>query len=559
MQGILKAGSKQVRTSKRSGKLKANIVDVLARKIIYGTLRWSGGVITAIETHREEAAGEPYLIPGFIDAHVHIESSMLVPSEFARGAVVHGTVATVSDPHEIANVLGVEGVRFMLDNADKAACKIFFGVPSCVPATPFETSGATIDVNAMRELFEQPRMVVLAEMMNYPGVINGDESVTAKLRLARRLGYPVDGHAPGLRGSDVRQYAQAGISTDHECITLEEAQEKIAAGMMIQIREGSAARNFEALHPLISAYPDKVMLCSDDKHPDDLLEGHINVLAARAVKRGHDVFDVLCCACINPISHYRLRVGQLRLGDPLDAVMVEDLIDFRPLRTWVDGALVAAGGTCLAPPADFAPINRFAAEAVDAEMFALPYEGGAVRVIEALDGELVTREGRFKPRAGSRLIEPDVESDILMLAVHNRYEARPPAVAFTKGFGLRRGAMASSVAHDSHNIVAVGCTREDIARAINAVVECAGGIAVGDVREMHRLSLPVAGLMSTQSAEIVGVRYAELDRAAKSLGSGLRAPLMTLSFMALLVIPELKLSDKGLFDARRFEFVPLTF
>jgi adenine deaminase len=541
-----------------NGEITANLVDIEGRKVHYGRLSWRDGVITGITSLGPERSDAPYLSPGLVDAHVHIESSMVTPAEFGRQAVRHGTVATVSDPHEIANVLGIDGVRYMLDSAEASPCKIFFGIPSCVPATPFETAGATLSVEQMPALFDEPRIVALSEMMNYPGVLDGEPKVMAKLSLARERGYPVDGHAPGLQGEAAERYAAAGISTDHECFTLQEGREKIAAGMKVQIREGSAARNFEALHPLISESPESVMLCSDDKHPDDLLAGHINRLAARAVALGHDRFDVLRCASLNPISHYRLPVGTLKPGEAMDAVLFQDLCAFEVLKSFVDGRLVAEEGRSLTGWQAADQPNRFHAEMITADELAVAGAGAEwIRIIEARDGELVTGEGREPPRLVDDIIEADPERDLLQLVVLNRYAAAAPASAFVRGFGLRRGAIASTVAHDSHNIIALGASRGEIARAINALVASGGGIAVCEGESLETLPLPVAGLMSAEPAEVVAQRYVRLDSAAKELGSTLRAPFMTLSFMALLVIPALKLSDKGLFDAEHFSFVPL--
>lgn len=542
-----------------SGELTANLVDIDKRTVLYGRVVWQGGVITEIESLGPERAGAPTLSPGLVDAHVHIESSMLTPAEFGRQAVRHGTVATVSDPHEIANVLGIDGVRFMLDSAAASPCRIFFTAPSCVPATPFETAGARIELDDIATLFDQPQVVALSEMMNFPGVLNGDAEVMAKLALARERGYPVDGHAPGLQGDTARQYAAAGITTDHECYTLDEARDKIAAGMVVQIREGSAARNFAALHPLITESPDAVMLCSDDKHPDDLLAGHINRLAARAVELGHDRFDVLQAASLNPIRHYRLPLGTLKVGEAMDAVLFSDLVEFQPLTTYVGGARVAEAGVCLTAHQSDQAINCFNANPINVEALRVPHSGAKkIRVIEALDGELLTNELEMEPRIVGQTIEADPERDLLQLMVLNRYQPEAkPALAFIRGFGLKRGALASTVAHDSHNIIAVGCSREEIARAVNALVESGGGIALCEGGRVQTLPLPVAGLMSVEPAEQVAQRYEELSRGAKALGSTLRAPYMTLSFMALLVIPELKLSDKGLFDGVGFGFVGL--
>ncbi len=540
-----------------TGDFTANLVDLRARRLFTARLAWTGGLISEVVELGPEDPGLTYLIPGFVDAHVHVESAMLVPTEFARLASRHGTVACVSDPHEIANVLGLDGVRYMLDNARRAAIRFHFGAPSCVPATPFETAGARLGLAELETLFREDGLGYLSEMMNFPGVLAGDGEVMARIGLARARGLPVDGHAPGLRGADARRYVQAGISTDHECTSLEEARDKLAAGMHILIREGSAARDFDTLHPLIASHPGQVMFCSDDKHPDDLLAGHIDRLAARAVAAGHDPLAVLGCACLNPVRHYRLPLGLLGVGESMDAVEVADLRDFRPLRTWVGGRLVAAAGLSLCPAVAVAPANRFQARPIAPGDLAVPAGAASIRVIEARDGSLFTRETFVSPRTAAEHLLADPGRDILYLLVLNRYQAVPPAVAFVRGFGLARGALASSVAHDSHNVVAVGVDAASLCQAVNAVVAQRGGIAVADGERLELLPLPVAGLMSDQPGERVAARYAELTALARNLGSPLASPFMTLSFMALLVIPELKLSDRGLFDGRTFRFTEL--
>ena len=545
--------------------LSVNLVDIPGRLIYPATLRVADGRIAAIEavpgaTSPDDAL--PYALPGFIDAHVHVESSLLVPSEFARLALPHGTVATVSDPHEIGNVLGVAGVQYMLDNAAQVPFKFCFGAPSCVPATPFETAGAEITAADIETLFQNPKIGYLAEMMNWPGVLHRDPLVMEKIDLALRYGRPVDGHAPGLRGADAERYASAGISTDHECFTADEARDKLAADMKILIREGSAARNFDALIELLPRYYDCLMFCSDDKHPDTLLLGHINQLVARAVALGYSVFEVLQIACVNPVTHYKLPVGQLRPGDPADFILVDNLTDFGVQQTYLDGALVAENGRCLVPAAPVAVVNNFHAEPVQASQLVAPAATGQTLtpVIECFDGQLITaRRDLTLPTADGQLL-PDLAQDVLKLVVLNRYApSAPPAVAFIKGFGLKAGALASSVGHDSHNITAVGVDDESLARAINLVVAAKGGLAaVGPDGAELVLPLPVAGLMSDQPGPDVAAAYSKLDDFAKTqLGSGLQAPFMTLSFMALLVIPSLKLSDKGLFDGEKFEFVKL--
>ena len=544
--------------SANSGSLRINRVDVLARRISAGELRWEEGVIVAWDEHGAADPALPWLIPGLVDAHVHIESSLLPPAEFARLALRHGTVATVSDPHEIANVLGVEGVRWMLDNLEGVPFHVLFGAPSCVPATACESAGARLDLAEVEALLDTPGIGYLSEVMNFPGVLAGDTEVLAKVAAARRRGLPVDGHAPGLRGAAAAAYAAAGIGTDHECSELAEAEEKLACGMSILIREGSAARNFAALHPLLSSHRGRVMLCSDDCHPDDLWQGHINRLVARARALGHDLFAVLEAASLTPQRHYGLKLGALQVGDPMNAALVTDLEDFSVQATWVDGfAAFARGRVCL-PHLPALPINRFHAQPVGSEDLVLAAAGERVRcrIIEAADGQLLTRGSIEEMAVRDGRVQADPERDLLLLAVLNRYRPAPPALALIRGFGLKSGALASSVAHDSHNVVAVGCDAVSLAAAIDAVVAARGGLALACADgTVELLPLPIAGLMSDAPGEEVAARYAALNALARTrLGSPLRAPLMTLSFMALLVIPSLKLSDRGLFDGDRFTF-----
>lgn len=543
--------------SSASFSIRGNVVDIVGKQTYAAEVQVAEGRISSIEPIDESPSN--FLLPGFIDSHVHVESSMLVPSEFARAAVLHGTVATVSDPHEIGNVLGVAGVHYMLENGAQTPFKFYFGAPSCVPATTFETAGATITVDEVRELLDDDRIVYLSEMMNFPGVLGGDPECLAKIAAAQERGKPVDGHAPGLRGEQAAAYVAAGMSTDHECFTKEEALDKLAAGCKISIREGSAARNFDALYTLIGEYPQQTMLCSDDKHPDELLVGHINLLVKRAVERGIDLYDALQAACINPIEHYQLEVGQLRVGDPADFIEVDSLESFSVTRTWIDGELMAENGKTTIARVEPPVANQFVAQTVTPEMLAVAEKAGQLQVIEALDGQLITNRLAVQPAIADAQVVCDVESDVLKMVVVNRYQEAPPAVAFVKNFGLKRGAMASSVAHDSHNVIAVGANDKDLAAAINAVMEAGGGLSVVcEAEEVnHVLPLPVAGLMATGTCEEVGAAYEQLDQAVKDWGSQLRAPYMTLSFMALLVIPELKLSDLGLFDGGKFEFTPL--
>jgi adenine deaminase len=530
-----------------------NIVDVVNSRIYPGTVQIVNGRITDIR--EEPHPCKAYLVPGLVDAHIHIESSLLPPSEFARAAVIHGTVATVSDPHEIANVMGTAGVRYMVENAATVPVKFFFGAPSCVPASPFETSGATLGPEETEELLRWDQIHFLGEVMNVPAVLHEDPQMMRKIRTAQQYGQVIDGHAPGLRGKDLEKYVQAGITTDHECISKEEAREKISLGMKIQIREGSAARNFEELIPLVEEYPDSCMFCSDDKHPDGLVEGHINDLVKMALSTGLDIMKVLKAACVNPVLHYHLDVGLLRRGDDADFLVIDNLKDFRVLKTYIRGAMVAEEGVSRIPRITPKVVNNFTIRGKSVSDFALVAKKGNIHVIEVVEGQLITRKGTVVPKVADGYVVPDVERDILKIAVVNRYQDAPATIGFIKNFGLQRGAIASSVAHDAHNIIAVGVTDQEICRAVNAIIQNRGGIsAVAGERETV-LPLPIAGIMSDEDYNQVAAKYREMDRTAKSLGSPLQAPFMTLSFMALPVIPHLKLSDRGLFDGDTFQFV----
>ncbi|WP_282781910.1 adenine deaminase [Phaeodactylibacter xiamenensis] len=532
------------------------LVDLHLRKIYPARITWASGRILDIEP-LQQAEG-PYFIPGFIDAHVHIESSMVVPSEFARLAVQHGTIGTVSDPHEIANVLGIPGVLFMIKNGQQVPFHFAFGAPSCVPATTFETAGAEIDVDGIRQLLAMPEVSYLAEMMNYPGVLHKEEGVMAKIAEAHAAGKPVDGHAPGLKGQEAQQYAAAGISTDHECFTLEEARYKAKLGMKILIREGSAARNFDALIPLIREYPGQIMFCSDDKHPDSLLEGHINLLVAEAVARGYDFYDVLRAACVHPVAHYGMAAGLLRPGESADFIMVEDLRHFKVLETWIKGSCVYREGQSLIERVSVETPNQFNRQPLSASAFQIKAESGQLHVIEAIDGSLITGQTTLPPLVSSGLAVSDPGRDLLKLTVINRYQEAAPQVGFIRGFGLKQGAIASCVGHDSHNIIAVGTNDEQLTRAVNLVIANKGGVSAVGAETEQVLPLPVAGIMSNEDGFEVASAYQAIDRFVRmELGSPLRAPFMTLSFMALLVIPDLKLSDKGLFSGQQFEFIPL--
>lgn len=532
--------------------IKSNLIDVVSKEIYAAEITIANNKVFSIKKIEEKVT--TYVLPGFIDAHVHIESSMLVPTEFARIAVTHGTVGTISDPHEIANVLGVAGVDYMIDNAKQVPFHFYFGAPSCVPATNFETAGAIIDSNDIDKLLARKEIVYLAEMMNFPGVIYKDEEVLKKLASAKKHGKPIDGHAPGLMGDEMQHYFNAGITTDHECFGYMEALEKLQHGVKVMIREGSAAKNFETLISLLKDYPDQIMFCCDDKHPDNLIESHINDHVKRALKEGHDLFNVLRASSYNVVKHYNLSIGLLQVGDNADFIEVDNLQDFMILKTYINGILVAENGQTNIRSFDAPIVNNFNCSIKTPDDFKLKCEGDKLRVIEVLDGQLITDELYIESFSVNGFAESNVEEDILKIAVVNRYNDAPIAKAFIKNVGLKTGAIASCVAHDCHNIVVVGTNDEDMCKAVNAIIKAKGGISLATSHEELVLELPIAGIMTNHAAEDVAEAYTKLDRRAKELGSKLRAPYMSLSFMALLVIPELKLSDKGLFNGKSFQF-----
>lgn len=536
--------------------LSGNIIDLRKESIFKGHLYVENGIIVEIKND-DTVKDDHYILPGLIDSHIHIESSMLIPSEFARLASVHGTVATVSDPHEIANVLGIEGINYMINNGRKVPFKFYFGASSCVPATPFETAGFELGVNELDELLSRDEIKYMSEMMNFPGVINRDEFVMDKLDVAKKYGKPIDGHAPGVKGDDAKKYIEAGITTDHECYTLEEALSKISYGMKIQIREGSAAKNFDALVDLIQDHSEDILFCSDDKHPNDLVEGHINQLVIRAIKKGYDPLKVLKYTILNPIEHYQLDVGTLQVGDPADMIVVDNLSEFNILETYVNGVLIAKNGKTLIKSVKETEPNNFHTQPIIESSICVKPESQRLKVIEALDSQLITTIDYVKPKILDGNVVSDTSKDTLKIVVLNRYEKASPSVAFIKNFNLKQGAIASSVAHDSHNIVAVGVDDKEIVRAINLIIKEKGGISLVNNSKEMVLPLPVAGLMSAEDGYIIAKKYHEIDQEAHLMGSTLRAPFMTLSFMALLVIPELKLSDKGLFDGNSFSFTDL--
>lgn len=533
--------------------ISGNVIDLISEKIFPATVYIENGKISKIEKNRKTYKN--YILPGFVDSHVHIESSMLPPSEFARLASIHGTVATVSDPHEIANVMGLEGIEFMIENSKTVPFKIYFGAPSCVPATDFESSGAKIGISELDTLFNKYNLKYLSEMMNFPGVLFEFPEVMEKINLAKKLNKPIDGHAPGLKGKDAKKYVSAGISTDHECYSLEEAIDKIKSGMKVLIREGSAAKNFETLAPLIEEFPEMCMFCTDDAHPDHLTEMHIRDVVLRAFDLGYDVMNVLKIASLNPIRHYNLDVGLLQVGDPADFIIINNFQEFKITHTFVNGVLIAENGSTKIPHQKVTPINNFKAKPKLPEDFVLTPKNKTLQIIQPIDGELITEKVEYTPKIQNSDVQTSIQDDVLKITVVNRYQDRKPAVALIKGFGLRKGALATSVGHDSHNIIAVGVDNHSISIAVNEVIKSQGGMVVFDGKTPKALPLPIAGLMANDDAWEVARKYLQIQDAAKKLGCPFVAPFMTLSFMALLVIPKIKLSDKGLFDGESFKFI----
>ncbi len=535
-------------------KIFGKLVDIHRRSVYGAEVRVENGRIVSIS--EMDDVPEVFILPGFIDAHVHIESSMATPGAFAVAAVPHGTVEVVSDPHEIANVLGIDGVRFMMSDSEKVPMRFTFGAPSCVPATSFESSGASLDSKDTASLMVDERIGFLSEMMNFPGVVNCDPEVMAKIRSAKIAGKPIDGHAPGLGEEALKKYVDAGISTDHECTTIEEAREKIALGMKILIREGSAARNLSSLHPLVAEAPEMVMLCTDDIHPDELVDRHINSMVTALLDKGYDLFDVLRAASFNPVKHYKLATGLLREGDSADFIVTDNLATMNILKTYIKGNLVFSDGRVLFeyPGAD--AVNNFNSSSISTADIRTSLTSRKIRVIEAFDGDLYTGNRTYSvPVSLPTGYNP--EQDILKIVVKERYRDLPPAVGFIKGFGIKEGAMASSVAHDSHNIVAVGTSDEFICRAVNRIIEMKGGLAWAGPEGDLSLQLNIAGIISSASVDETASLYKQLSLEVKKAGSDLHAPFMTLSFMALLVIPDLKIGDQGLFDVSVFKKVPL--
>jgi adenine deaminase len=535
-------------------KVSGKLVDIHTGDIYPACISIKDGKIENIE--KVNSAPNVFIMPGLIDSHIHIESSMVTPGAFAMAAVKHGTCGVVSDPHEIANVLGIKGVEFMINDAKKVPLNFFFGAPSCVPATIYESNGANLDHTEVRRLLKMHEIKYLSEMMNFPGVIHDDTEVIKKLNYAKELGKPIDGHAPGLTGKSLQKYIKAGISTDHECSSLKEAREKISLGMKILIREGSAAKNLNSLKALFNTNPDMVMLCSDDLHPEMLQKRHINKLIAGLIADRFNEFDVIRSATVNPSEHYTLDAGLLRPGDSADFIVVDSLDKMNVQETWIRGKKVFSNGKVLFKYQEGRPINKFNCSKVNESDIKVKNKYSDLRIIVAEEGELVTAEIHGSS-GGSEYVTPDIGSDVLKIVVKDRYKDFPPSVGFIKGFGLKQGAFASSIAHDSHNIISVGTNDRDIVNSINEIVRMKGGLAVSSGKTRESLKLNIGGIMTTRSVDEIAHDYDKLNLLVNSFGSEMKAPFMTLSFMALLVIPDLKIGDQGLFDVKKFEQVSL--
>lgn len=532
-----------------------NIIDVIKKEIYFGKVILDGNKIIEIIKIDSERENQVYILPGLVNSHIHIESTMLSPSEYARAVIRYGSVASICDPHEIANVLGVYGIDFMIENGKNSPFKFYYGAPSCVPATDFETSGFELNAEVIKSLMKTDDITFLAEVMNYPAVIMSEKNVLEKINAAKRFNKPIDGHAPGVVGERLKKYAEKGIGTDHECFFYEEAVEKIYAGMKIQIREGSAAKNFNSLYRLIDEYPDQVMLCTDDSHPDDLLKGHLNEIVKSGINKKCNIFNLLQTVTVNPVLHYNLNVGLLRVNDPADFLIIDHPEKFNVLKTYIDGKLIFDGNEVVLPESKMVTINNFGRTKITTGDIKMISEKNEIPVIGVLDGELITKHLKIKLNKNQNEVLPDLSADVLKIVVASRYDNKPPAVAFIHNFGLKTGAIASTIAHDSHNIIAIGINDEMIVKAINHLVETKGGIVACNENEICDLKLEIAGLMTNEKLEIVAEKYQQINEKVKQFGSHLKAPFMTLSFMSLLVIPELKLSDLGLFDVNKFEFI----
>lgn len=527
------------------------VFDPILRESFGATLRIQDGKIAKIE--KDSNIKHPIILPGFVDSHVHIESSMLTPSNFAKAAVKHGTVAVVTDPHEIANVAGVKGVEFMINDAKGSDFKFYFGAPSCVPASPFDECFEPFTPEIIEGLMKREDIHFLAEMMNFPGVIYKSESVMQIIDKAHSVQKPVDGHVPGLSGDALKSYVSVGITTDHECFTLEEALEKIKLGMKILIRDGSAAKNFSALHPLIKEYSKHLMFCTDDCHPDELLHGHINLKVKQSLALGYDVFDVLQVSSVNPVNHYKLNLGLLQEGDSADFLVVDNLQNLNIQSTFINGADVLETKESLIKL--YSALNYVFPNSFNPSNLNLKVASSKVKAIEVINDELITNTVVVNNEAET--LSCNLNEDILKIAVLSRYKDNELSVGLIKGFGMKKGAIAASIAHDSHHIISVGCDNASIEKCLEFIIKNRGGVCYFDGEQLHGLPLPVYGLMTDSTAEVAASAYEIINSKVIADGCKLKAPFMTMSFMSLSVIPHLKITPAGLFDVDKFNYTKL--
>lgn len=528
--------------------ISGNLIDAFHKEIYPCSIVIENKKIVSIK--RNQNHYDCFILPGFVDAHIHIESSMLLPDRFGQMVLPKGTIAVLNDPHEIANVLGISGIEMMMEAAQKSPVKFFFGIPSSVPATPLDSAGSVLTTADIETLAKTGKFKALSEVMNVPGVLNQNSEVISKIEIAKKYHLRVDGHAPGLKGEKLTQYIAAGIETDHESISREEAEEKIEKGMKILIREGSAAKNWEALKSLIPEYPDQLMFCTDDAHPDEIIsEGHIDKFFKKGIKEGFDIFDLVKIASINPVEFYRLDVGLLREGDRADFIVIDNPVDFNLFATYIDGKKIEYDHSV----SDTPPVlNGFDHLPIQSEELKIELKE-EIPVIQIIPDEIITKRMNYTIKQSP--FESDLHQDILKIVYINRYSNGKPQIGFIQGFNLKEGAMATTIAHDSHNIIAVGCSDEALKETINHLIELKGGLVVKNNNGIISLPLPYGGIISGKQGEEVAEEYLHLNETLRQMGCKLHAPFMTLSFMALIVVPALKIGERGLFDVEKFEFI----
>ncbi|MEM4524889.1 MAG: adenine deaminase [Methanothermobacter sp.] len=533
--------------------LKGNILNVFTGDIYPAEIIIENGMIKIVRKIKGDFDG--ILLPGFIDAHTHIESSLMTPSSFAEATIPHGTTAVISDPHEIANVMGLEGIDFMIEDSKRVPLKFFFTAPSCVPSTEFETAGARIGINEIEALLERDEIVALGEMMDFPSVISEDPQVIEKIKAAKRACKPIDGHAPLLSGDDLCRYVEKGISTDHESVYAEEAREKIELGMKIMVREGSSAKNLQELAKVGGDF-----LVSDDMEPGDLIEGHMDAILRKAVEYGIDEVEAVRMVTINPADHYSLDFGAIAPGKSADIVLVDNLKNFTVKKVFINGELVAKDGEKLFKVKGkerTPPQGKIRIKGLESSRLGIRASGNRarVRVIKVFEGQIITSESIHELPIRDGIVQPLPEDDILKVSVIDRYGHGNIGNGFVEGFGIQEGALASTVAHDSHNLIVVGTSTDYMMRAVEILRRSGGGLVAVALDESMHLRLPVAGLMSHERVNILACKARQLNDFVADMGSSLSNPFMTMSFLSLLVIPQLRLSDRGLFNVEERRFV----